>query len=166
MKKLNLALVIFVVVVLSLSANAQDGLENSDQKQIQHIKNTLKSLNGRAGVFSSNFDKDNNGTCIVDVTENSTSLTLAFNGTGAYSLPIVHLFVDSVRLLDANTLLVSTSSDRPGGDACGDFGGAVNYKQILSVQNNTIQIQTSYRCSYEFFKKYKLVSTCSVQNSH
>lgn len=156
MKKYLMTLVL-VIISGGASANA------NEQEGISQIKSQLMSMNGKSGSFISNFDKENNGTCTLEVTQSELGMSVVFSGTGSYLTPVAHLFDENLKMLTDDTVLVSDNSNRPGGDACGDYGGAIGYQQTLSIEGNTVKIQEKYRCTFEFFKKYTLVTSCTVK---
>ena len=79
-----------------------------------------------------------------------------------YFTPVAHIFNADAEAINANTVLVSTDSNRPGGDACGDAGGAMRYKKTISVNGRKVTIEESFRCAFEGLKKYVLTSTCQL----
>lgn len=149
MKKLVLT-VLFITSALGSKASA-----NSADSLIQQ----LKSLHGATGRIVSNIEKESTGVCRVVVNEDDYGVSVSLEETGLYFTPIAHISSDAT-LEDNNTLLVSTNPNRVGGDACGDWGGAVRYKKTISLEKNVLKISESFRCSLEGFKKYNLISAC------
>lgn len=124
----------------------------------------LKALEGRAGTLVESYDPSNTGRCSLELEnyeslDGSQAIAVRLTNTGMYFEPSAHLDKQT-QLKDENTALISTSSKRPGGDACGDFGGAVNYKKVLVVEGKTVTIRETFRCTFEGFKKYDLATTC------
>lgn len=150
------ALISVLVLLMSFSFSAQ-----AMNPEAQPLLKKLRALNGREGRVTSNFEQSSSGECRISIEEDSEGLSVRFENTGFYFTPVAHVFAD-VEVEDAQTLLVSDNSNRPGGDACGDAGGAVNYKKLLSVTNKQVKIEESFRCTFEAFKKYRLISTCEL----
>lgn len=146
-------LILSATVLLSLGVQA-----NPKEQFLQRVI----ALDGRTGVVASNFEERTSGRCTIEVELDAADggLSLFFRDTGTYFTPVAHVFPDA-ELISENTLLVSTNPDRAGGDKCGDFGGAIRYKKTISLKNNAIQIEETFRCTFEGFKKYQLVSSCS-----
>ncbi|AFY00353.1 hypothetical protein [Bdellovibrio bacteriovorus] len=124
----------------------------------------LKALDGREGKIVASYDESNTGMCRVelqtyDSLDGGQGLAVYLQDTGMYFTPSAGLDKDT-KLTDANTALVSTSSKRPGGDACGDFGGAIGYKKVLVLDGNQLTIRETFRCMMDGFKKYDLSTTC------
>ena len=129
---------------------------------IDSIVNKLVRLDGKAGVASSNFERGGTQRCVIQTDLDEDSVSVTFRETGYYFTPVVHVFFNRAKAISNDTLLVSTSSKRPGGDACGDAGGAVNYKKTLTVTDREVVIKEEFRCAFELFKKYQLISKCSL----
>lgn len=146
-------LLVLMVVFSSFTAQA-----SPKEQFLQRIV----ALDGRTGAVASNFEERTTGQCTIEVQidEADGGLSVYFRNTGGYFTPVVHVFPDA-ELVNEETLLVSTNPDRAGGDKCGDFGGAIRYKKTISLKNNAIQIEETFRCTFEGFKKYQLVSSCS-----
>lgn len=124
----------------------------------------LKALDGREGKIVASYDENNTGRCRLelqtyDSLDGGQGLAVYLQDTGMYFTPSAGLDKDT-QLIDANTALVSSSSKRPGGDACGDFGGAVRYKKVLVLKDNQVTIRETFRCVMDGFKKYDLYTTC------
>ncbi|MFP5520061.1 MAG: hypothetical protein ACLGGX_09170 [Bdellovibrionia bacterium] len=137
--------------------------------EIELAKEHLRKLNGTVGTLTSDVEPNLNGKpCTIDIEEgviesfNKEYLSLRFKNTGLYFTPVAHIDAEST-LVEDNTILVSTSSERPGGDACGSFGGAMRYKKTITIEEKAITISESFRCAGELFKKYELNSTCSFK---
>lgn len=153
MKKLYF-MMFLSVIAFGFNSHAMD-------PEARTIVKKLKDLNGREGKVASNIEKESTGVCRITVDQDQDGISLSFEGTGYYFTPIAHIFSD-VEVEDKNTLIVSTNSNRPGGDACGDFGGAVGYKKMISLKNRQVKIEETFRCTLEGFKKYKLTTTCTL----
>lgn len=151
MKKLIL---VTSLLVSSFAAQAQD-------PRVEVFTAKLLKLNGKSGVASSTIERDGTGRCTVRVEKDETGTSVYFDDTGYYFTPVAHIF-DDAESVSATTVLVSRSSDRPGGDACGTAGGAIRYKKIVSLEGKTLKIEETFRCSLELFKKYELTSTCKL----
>ncbi|CAE78635.1 hypothetical protein predicted by Glimmer/Critica [Bdellovibrio bacteriovorus HD100] len=124
----------------------------------------LKALDGREGKIVSSYDDENTGRCRLELQkyeleDGSQGLAVYLQDTGMYFTPSAGLDKET-KLKDANTAVVSTSSERPGGDACGDFGGALGYKKVLVLKDNQVTIRETFRCVMDGFKKYDLSTTC------
>lgn len=151
MKKL-----VLTVFALMVAIGAQAST-NSKQGLIKRIK----SLNGATGKVTSNLEQNTTGVCTVEIQDDGSSVSLYLRGTGLYFTPVAHIGADA-ELVDKETVLVSTKSARPGGDACGDAGGSMNYKKTVSLKGRVLKIEENFRCVFEGFKKYNLVSTCAL----
>ncbi|UXR66086.1 hypothetical protein EZJ49_07465 [Bdellovibrio bacteriovorus] len=136
--------------------------------QVEAITAKLKSLHGRVGTVVSSYESGIEGRSCRLATEDydfemagrqfsGTKVTL--EDTGMYFTPGVEIDNDT-KSYGANTLLVSTSSKRAGGDACGDWGGAVGYKETISVEGNTVTIRQKFRCLWDAFEKFDLATVC------
>lgn len=147
-------LIAAALVVSSVAAHAQDA-------RVQSLIGKLTKLNGKSGVATSTVERDGTGRCTVRVEKDETGTSVYFDDTGYYFTPVAHIF-DDAESVSATTVLVSRSSDRPGGDACGTAGGAIRYKKIVSLEGKTLKIEETFRCSLELFKKYELTSTCKL----
>ncbi len=152
MKKIFLT--VLVMCVFSVNVQAAD-------QNVQKIVAQLIKLDGSVGKLTSTVEKDHTGICQIAVDSSAEVVSVSFEGTGLYFTPVAHIFNDA-KAVNANTVLVSTDSNRPGGDACGDSGGATRYKQTVSVKANQVKIEESFRCTFEGFKKYILTSTCQL----
>lgn len=158
MKKLILLPVLF----LGLSSVAMA------DSQVSAITAKLKSLNGSVGVVVSSYEAGVEGRSCRLATEDYdfemagkqiTGTSVTFEDTGMYFKPGVS--IDSnAKTSDANTIVTSTSSKRPGGDACGDWGGAVGYKESISVKGNQVTIRQKFRCLWDAFEKFDLAIVC------
>ncbi len=145
-----------VLMMCAASINVQAADQN-----VQKIVDQLIKLDGAVGKITSTVEENHTGICKVSVDTSGEAVSVSFEGTGLYFTPVAHIF-GNAKVVAANTLLVSTNSNRPGGDACGDSGGAVRYKQTVSVKANQVKIVESFRCTLEGFKKYTLASTCQL----
>lgn len=143
------------LMIVSLAAHAG----GNDIGNAGLLMNQLKALNGRSGKLVDSYDKENSGKCRLQVVADTDGMTVSFEDTGMYFTPVAHIY-ETTQAEDANTLLVSTNSKRPGGDACGDFGGAVRYKKQVAIKGNVVAIRETFRCSFEGFKKYDLMTVC------
>ncbi|MGI4993462.1 hypothetical protein ACRXCV_12570 [Halobacteriovorax sp. GFR7] len=146
MKLLSLA----VLIALSANVSANSNLDN--------FVSDLNDLNGKSGKVMMNGEE--RGNCTVLVESDSDAVRVEFDTPELYANPVSVALLDSAELLDNDTLLVSTNSNRPGGDACGDFGGASNYKEKIVIDDNSVSIDISYRCF--LFKKNKINYTCEL----
>lgn len=155
MKKNLLALMIFAVSC-SFTNSAFAG--SSD---VMDMVKKVKALNGRTGQVTSSYENDSTGKCTIAVSEDEYGVSVSFEDTGFYFTPIAHI-MEEAKAESSNTLIVSTNSKRPGGDACGDFGGAINYKKTLTIKGREVRITESFRCTFEGLKKYNLISTCTL----
>lgn len=127
------------------------------------IVNKLKSLDGKEGKSESSFDKWGTGKCTIEVSEDSSALlSVTFEDTGFYFTPVAHIF-DDAKAIGSDTLLITDNSNRPGGDACGDFGGATGYKKTIKVTDKEVVISEKFRCVFEFFKRYELTTSCKIK---
>ncbi|WP_413288352.1 hypothetical protein [Bdellovibrio sp. HCB337] len=129
-----------------------------------NLESRLKSLNGRTGKIVDTYDQDNTGKCSLEVEDydygdGSQGINVYLRDTGMYFEPSAGI-TDDADYQDANTVIVSKSSDRPGGDACGDFGGAMGYKKILSLKGKKLTIRETFRCVLDGFEKYDIFTTC------
>lgn len=146
-----------LLIAMTLGLNAK-----ASSSDAQDIVNKLRALNGRTGQVASNIEKDSTGRCQLSVEDNDYGVSVTFEGTGLYFTPVAHID-ENAAALDEGTLLVSTNGKRAGGDACGDWGGAINYKKTISVKQNVVTIEESFRCALEAFKKYRLISSCALK---
>ncbi len=146
MKLLSLA----VLIALSANVSASSNLDN--------FVSDLNDLNGKSGKVMMNGEE--RGNCTVLVESDSDAVRVEFDTPELYANPVSVALLDRAELLDNDTLLVSTNSNRPGGDACGDFGGASNYKEKIVIDDNSVSIDISYRCF--LFKKNKINYTCEL----
>ncbi|MFV8248496.1 hypothetical protein [Bdellovibrio bacteriovorus] len=124
----------------------------------------LKALDGREGKIVASYDESNTGKCRLELQnyesiDGSQAIAVYLQDTGMYFTPSASLDKET-KLKDANTAVVSTSSKRPGGDACGDFGGAIGYKKVLVLDGNQVTIRETFRCLMDGFEKYDLATTC------
>ncbi|POB15201.1 hypothetical protein [Halobacteriovorax sp. DA5] len=146
---------ITLAILIALSAFGSNVSANSD---LDSFVSDLKSLDGKSGKVVMNGEE--RGNCTVLVEKDSDAVRVEFDTPELYANPVSVALLDSAELLDNDTLLVSTNSNRPGGDACGDFGGASNYKETISIDNNSVSINISFRCF--LFKKNKINYTCEL----
>lgn len=150
-----------VVCLLSLSTFAKDNSVNEVLK-VGNFVTKLKKLDGKQGVATNNTGENGTGVCEVEVVDSEDTVSLYLNGTGQYFTPVAHIFYDTAKVKSDSKILVDTDSNRPGGDACGDFGGAVGYKKYITIENNKVTISESFRCTFELFKKYDLKTSCQL----
>lgn len=148
---------ILTTLILILQGNA---FANSN---IQNILKKIMLTDGKTGAPESNSENQNSDLCNVKIYENADSVELHIEDTGYYFSPISYAFYSNIELIDQNTILVSTNSNRPGGDACGDAGGAFGYKEYITVTDSKIEIRKTYRCAYELFKKHDIYTRCSFK---
>lgn len=147
------AMFVFVMTLASsVLAKASDASE---------FVSKLKALDGRTGMVASSFENDSTGVCRIAVEESEYGVSVSFEETGFYFTPIAHITEDA-KSMGENTLLVSTNPNRIGGDVCGDFGGAFKYKKKLSLNGREVKIEETFRCVLDGFKKYHLVSICTL----
>ncbi|MFG1526401.1 hypothetical protein ABMA67_15375 [Halobacteriovorax sp. RZ-3] len=149
MKSLSLA------VLIAISTFGVNVSANSD---VDSFVSELKSFDGKSGKVVMNGEE--RGNCTVLIENDSDAVRVEFDTPELYANPVSVAVLDSAELLDNDTLLVSTNSNRPGGDACGDFGGASNYKEKIVIDDNSVSIDISYRCF--LFKKNKINYTCKL----
>ncbi|EPZ51861.1 hypothetical protein M902_2404 [Bacteriovorax sp. BAL6_X] len=149
MKSLSLA-VLFTLSALGANVSANSNVDS--------FVSDLKSLSGKSGKVMMNGEE--RGSCTVVVESDSDAVRVEFDTPELYANPVSVALLDSAELLDNDTLLVSTNSNRPGGDACGDFGGASNYKEKILIDDNSVSIDISYRCF--LFKKNEINYTCEL----
>lgn len=147
-------LIAAALVVSSVAAHAQDA-------RVQSLIGKISKLDGKSGVATSTIERDGTGRCTLRVETDESGTSIFFDDTGHYFTPVAHIFNDA-EAVSETTVLVSTSSDRPGGDACGTAGGAVRYKKTVSLVGKTLKIEETFRCSLELFKKYELTATCKL----
>lgn len=147
-------LIAAALVVSSVAAHAQDA-------RVSSLIGKLTKLNGKSGVVTSTVEREGSGRCTLRVETDESGTSIFFDDTGYYFTPVAHIFDDAEAVSDS-VVLVSTSSDRPGGDACGTAGGAIRYKKTVSLVGKTVKIEETFRCSLELFKKYELTSTCKL----
>lgn len=149
---------LFAMTILASVLFSQAVQASSVSSLIERVKK-MDSKEGRV------TDKKGNdmGTCRVNVDSNESVVSVSLDGTDFYSDPSAFIYFSDVKLGGENTLIVSTNSDRPGGDACGDAGGAVGYKKSVVVYDNAIEIREKVRCTFSFFKKYESVAKCSFK---
>lgn len=98
------------------------------------------------------------GTCSLSVEHDHLSLEGNF-----YFPPIVELSAKVDSKTTTETIYLSKyNGKRPGGDQCGDFGGMVGFKQVAKVdkKNKTVSIISTFRCTFEGFKKTTLEWSC------
>jgi hypothetical protein len=124
------------------------------------IAKKLAALNGKTGAVVESYDNGTQAGDKVVSEQDRSGYTVNLEVMQMYFNPVATVMMDTVKVINESSLLVSTNSDRAGGDACGDFGGATGYKKILTVENNTVTIAESFRCALEGFKKYELSTTC------
>lgn len=155
---------ILAVALLMTSISAFAG--GNDVGNAGDVLSKLKALNGRTGKIVESYDKENTGKCRLELesydyemaNRQYSGTSVKFEDTGMYFTPIAH--VDSDASARSGVIIVETSSERPGGDACGDFGGAINYKKSISVKGNLVAIRETFRCVLDGFKKYDLYTIC------
>ncbi|AYF45174.1 MULTISPECIES: hypothetical protein [unclassified Halobacteriovorax] len=121
---------------------------------------SLEKLDGQEGRVSSNTNERGTGECQIEILKDTQSTSIYFRNTGYYFTPVAHAFSDSAELVDANTLLVSEDSNRPGGDACGSYGGESGYKKTITLNGDSVTIRETFRCF--LFKKYDFSFTCKL----
>lgn len=155
MKK-NLLVVMVLAASCSFASSAFAG-----SGDVMDMVKKVKALNGRTGKVASSYENDSTGKCTIAVSEDEYGVSVSFEDTGFYFTPIAHI-TEEAEAESSNTLIVSTNSNRPGGDACGDSGGAINYKKTLTIKGREVRIAESFRCTFEGFKKYNLISTCTL----
>ena len=124
----------------------------------------LIALNGRTGRLLTNLESKTSGACFVRVQRYSNVIAVNFDGTQMEFPPVANI-TDNSTSLSQDVLLVTNSSERPGGDACGEWGGAVGYAQKIKVSPNRITIEEEFRCALEGFKKYHLLSACELSQN-
>ncbi len=152
MKKLFLT----VLVMCAFSTNVQAADQN-----VKKIVDQLIKLDGAVGKIISTVEENHTDVCKVSVDVAAEAVTVRFEDTGLYFTPVAHIFNDA-RVIAVNTVLVSTDSNRPGGDACGIAGGSFRYKKTVAVSERKVVIEESFRCALEGFKKYVLTATCQL----
>ncbi len=152
-----------ILAALLLAMSLGLGQGHAADAKVQTIVSKLKLLNGKRGVSTSSFDQWGTGKCTIEVQEDSSALvSVTFEDTGFYFTPVAHVF-ENAQALSSDTLLISDSSNRPGGDACGDIGGATSYKKTLKVTDREVVISEKFRCAFELFKKYELTTKCKIK---
>lgn len=158
----NLVAAALLMTSVSAMAGGNDvGNANSD------LISRLKAANGRTGKIVESYDKENTGKCTIKVEDyvyesGEKSVIVSFEGTGMYFEPNLGIGSDA-DYIDANTVIAEKNSNRPGGDACGDFGGAMNYKKGLAFKGKQIAIRETFRCVLDGFKKYDLYTICELK---
>lgn len=157
------ALVAAALLLTSFSAVAG----GNDVGNAGDVLSRLKALNGRTGKIVETYDKGNTGKCRLELKPYDfdggdgtqvTGTTVSFEDTGMYFTPIAH--IDTGSEARSGVITVETSSDRPGGDACGDFGGAIGYKKQITVKGDIVAIRETFRCVLDGFKKYDIHTIC------
>lgn len=128
------------------------------------IVDRILALNGRTGRLLTNLESKTSGACFVRVQRYSNVIAVNFDGTQMEFPPVANI-TDNSSALSQDVLLVTNSSERPGGDACGEWGGAVGYAQKIKVSPNRITIEEEFRCALEGFKKYHLLSACELSQN-
>ncbi|MEH0860918.1 hypothetical protein [Halobacteriovorax sp. DPLXC-1] len=150
---MNNLVITFLLLISALNVAAFSGAEAK-------FVSKLKKLDGKTGVTSTNTNDTGTGECSIEVDSLADSVSLYFRDTGYYFTPVAHAFSDSAELVDANTLLVSEDSNRPGGDACGSYGGESGYKKTITLNGDSVTIRETFRCF--LFKKYDFSFTCKL----
>ena len=150
----KLFLTVLALLVFSMNSQAAD-------QNVQNVLNQLLKLDGSIGKITSNIEDKHTGVCRLSVDAAAEAVTIRFEDTGLYFTPVAHVFTDA-KVIATNTLLVSTDSNRPGGDACGIAGGSFRYKKTVAVNGRKVVVEESFRCALEGFKKYILTSTCQL----
>ncbi len=143
-----------VLMMYTFSINAQ-----AADQSVKKIVAQLIKLDGSVGKLTSTVEENHTGVCKLSVDAATEAVTVRFEETGLYFTPVAHIFSDASAIA-VNTVLVSTDSNRPGGDACGTAGGSFRYKKTVTVSERKVVIEESFRCAFEGFKKYVLTSTC------
>lgn len=123
------------------------------------ILSRLSNMVDKVGRAETNTKMGHTEECRVVVESDETGTSVSIDAA-FYFTPIAHLFNGEVKVEDNDTILVSTSSKRAGGDACGDWGGAVGYKKRLIITEDKVTVRESFRCTLEGLKKYVLESSC------
>ncbi len=103
------------------------------------------------------FGKDI-GACSIEINDKSLSLEGNY-----YFPPNIELAAKLDSQSSAETVYLSKyTGKRPGGDQCGDFGGMMNFKQVIKInkKTKTVSIVMSFRCTFDGFKKTILDYDC------
>ncbi|MFG1491939.1 hypothetical protein [Halobacteriovorax sp. ZH4_bin.1] len=148
MKLLSLA----VLIALSANVSASSNLDN--------FVSDLNDLNGKSGKVIMNGEERGNCTVLVESDSDAVRVEFDTDNPDLYANPVSVALLDSAKLIKNDTLLVSTSSNRPGGDACGDFGGETGYKEKIIIDENSVSIDISYRCF--LIQKNEINYTCEL----
>lgn len=155
-------MVIGTLVMFSVASTAMA------QSRAVDIVKGLRKLNGSVGRVVESYENGIAGSrCAINIQdedfemggERIVGMTVSLNDTGMYFTPNA-MITNSAKLVDDNTLLVSESSKRAGGDACGDMGGAVGFKETISLEGKKVTIRQQFRCISDGLRKTDLKTTC------
>lgn len=157
-----------LIVLMSLFASSGMAQVSFDSADTESFVAKLQALNGRTGKIVKSYDKENTGKCTLELEayeyemggENHSGMYVRFQDTGMYFQPSVGIDSDADVSFDGSTIITDKSSKRPGGDACGDFGGAIGYKKGITIEGKKVTIRESFRCVLDGFEKYDLQTTC------
>lgn len=160
---IKLTLVLPLLLIQSISISYADVRLND---KVEVILKKIEKLNTQKGTLTSSIAGKSGRECTINVTRfpDTNGVLIKLDDV---SIDTPYAFMTKESVVFGDSILVTSKSHRIGGDVCGDFGGAFNYKQFVEYNEDargkkTVTIKASYFCPLSSLRTQYSFSSCKI----